>query len=199
MALSDRDYPRLLSPPCKVIFAGFETTTTRLQQAGWELSAEQDMNRRRVRLAMRFNPARLYMVSEAQDFDFFHAVGRGSGNYGMEGYGGNLPVFHTVHCATDIRVQMMDDFSLFRPIDAAPQMVMSKFQSIEDFNLFATPLVRTEEIIVEPETVATLMEQIKKLQAPDLEAIRKRRRYQEGSSAPMPQTNFHAQILSLAA
>jgi hypothetical protein len=195
MALSNQGFnDRVLSPPCKVFFAGWESTTTRLQQLGWSLSAEQDQMRRRLRLALRFEPCKLYMMSEATEYDIYQAYGPG----GMHGYS-RLPEFHVRDCASNFHIQMMGDLSLFRPIDATPQYIRSEIKSIEDFNLFATPLVRTQEIIVEPETVSSLMEQIRKLQVTDLEAIRKRRSRQEGSSAPMPAHQFHAQILSLAA
>lgn len=195
MALSNPGFSdRVLSPPCKVFFAGWESTTTRLQQLGWSLSAAQDVYSRRLRLAMRFEPCKLYMMSEATEYDFFRGYGPGH-SYGHS----RLPEFHVRDCASNFHIQMMDDLSLFRPIDATPQFISTERQSIEDFNLFATPLVRTQEIIVEPETVSSLMEQIKKLQVTDLEAIRKRRSRQEGSSAPMPAHQFHAQILSLAA
>ena len=185
---------RVLSPPCKVFFAGWESTTTKLQQLGWSLSAEQDLMRQRVRLALRFEPCKLYMMSESLDHNFYKAFGPG----GTHGYN-RLPEFHVRNCASNFHVQVYDNLSLFRPIDATPQYIHSEIKSIEDFNLFATPLVRTQEIIVEPETVSSLMEQIKKLQVTDLEAIRKRRSRQEGSTAPMPAHQFHAQILSLAA
>lgn len=185
MARSDS---RVLSEPCRVMFAGWESTTTRLQQAGWSLSVEQNFREESIRLAMRFEPCRLYMMAESQRFGFYrHAE-----------YRDQLPVFDIRYCATEITVQMIDDLSMFRPIDAQPQFTNAERRSIEDFGIFATPLARTEEIIVEPETVTKLLEKIKKLQAPELAAIRERNRVRERTQ-PMARQQFHAQILSLAA
>jgi hypothetical protein len=137
------------------------------------------------------------MVSEAQTFDFYRAADT------RYGYDQQPLEFHVRYCASNVVVQMMDDLSNFRPIDAAPQMTRIERKSIEDFGIFATPLARTEEIIVEPETVSELLERIKSLQAPELAAIRERNRRRErdpGAVAePMQRQRFHAQIVSLAA
>lgn len=183
---------RILSRPCRVIFAGWESTTTRLQQAGWSLSAEQSFEHNTIRLAMRYAPARLYMLAESQDFDFYRAAG-------LSGFDrGGAPTFHIRCAGSDIVVQTMESSFDFLPIDAAPQYVETTRKSIEDFGIFATPLARTEEIIVEPETVMGLLEKIKKLQAPELAAIRECNRMRDRTE-PMRRQQFHAQILSLAA
>ena len=187
MALSDVGPARLLSRPCRVIFAGWESTTSRLQQAGWQLSSEQDFNVNTVRLALRFEPARLFMIAEAQPWEFFKERSE-------------APTFHIRHAATDMHIVLTESSFDFRPFDAAPQLTTAVRRSIEDYGIFAPCLARTEEIIVEPATVAGLLEQIKSLQAPELAAIRERNRQAERrDQAPMQQQRFHAQIVSLAA
>ena len=185
MALSE---PRLLSRPCRVIFAGWESTTTQLQQAGWQLSAEQNFNVMTVRIALRFEPARLFMIAEAQPWQFLRDSEE-------------VPEFHIRHAATDMHIHLTERSFDFRPFDAAPQIAATQCQSIEDFGIFAPCLARTDEIIVEPATVAGLLEQIKSLQAPELAAIRERNRQAErrGANAPIQQQRFHAQIVSIAA
>lgn len=190
MALSEA---RFLSLPCPVVFAGWQTTTAALQQAGWRLSAEQDFMRYRIRLALNFEPARLFMLSESRDFDFV----RSGTSYGDRN---QLPVFEIVHVANGMTINLMESSFDFKPIDAAPQFTEVKRTSIEDFGIFAPCLARTEEIIVEPATVAGLLDQIKQLQAPELAAIRERNRKAERrSDQPFRQQRFHAQIVSLAA
>jgi hypothetical protein len=198
MALSKE---RFLSPPCRVLFAGWETTTARLQNAGWSLAAEQLLHDRTLRLAMRHEPSGLYMVSDSTDYAF----GPRYTQYGFNQLHMNeqTPTFVVRYVGSKITVRVMDNFDAFRPIDAAPQFTTIEERGIEQFNLFATPLTRTEEIIVEPETVNDLMEKIRALQAPELAQIRQRNRMRdarsEGSSAPIAQQKFHAQILSIAA
>ena len=190
MALSD---PRVLSRPHRVVFAGFESTTTRLQQAGWELAVEQSFHDMSIRLALRFEPARLYMLAEAQRLDFFR--------YGSQMLDEPL-TFHIRHCASRMAVQLMEASFAFKPIDAVPQFTEAPRKSIEDFGIFAAPLTRTEEILIEPQSVAQCLEMIRKLQAPDLSAIRERNRRRNddgGTLQAIPRQTFHAQILSLAA
>jgi hypothetical protein len=130
------------------------------------------------------------MLAETQDFDFFRAA--------RDGIGVEQPVFHIRYAASDIVIQTMESSFNFQAVDASPQFVSDKRRSIEDFGIFATPLARTEEIIVEPETVMGLLEKIKAMQAPELAAIREKNRRRD-QHQPMERQQFHAQILSLAA
>lgn len=180
---------RVLSRPCRVHFAGFETTTTRLQQAGWELSVYEDLRRLTMQLAMRFEPARLYMMSESVDFNYFSSRGECPEFFVRKVVGSEI-VLHTT------------EVPRFHAIDAMPTFVNSERRSIEDFSFFATPLVRTEQIIVEPETVSDLLAKIKAMQAPELAAIRERNRRRDAGHVDhgvIEQQKFHAQIVSLAA
>lgn len=185
----------VLSQPCEVIFAGFRSDTYRLQQAGWVLSVEQDIMRCSLRLAMKLPAAGLYMLAEQVDFDFYQRAHLG---------GGASPRFIIRHCSSQIHLRLQERSFAFQPIDATPVFVDAPFKSIEDYGIFATPLVRTEEILVEPESVEECMALIRKLQAPELEAVRKRnaqRARDPGSTehGAMQRTNFHAQIITLAA
>jgi hypothetical protein len=65
--------------------------------------------------------------------------------------------------------------------------------------IFAVPLVRTEEIIVEPQDVAAMLEQIRRMQSPEMTEIRQRERQRERQHEAGPREVFHAQILSFAA
>jgi hypothetical protein len=192
-----RSNARVLSRPCRVFFAGFETTTTQLQQQGWELSVEQDISRFAIRLALRFQPARLYMVSNPCEYDFFREADRG-------GFGDHLPEFHIRYCASNFTVQLAERSFNFRSIDAVPTYTEAPRKSIDDFGIFAAPLVRTEEIVVEPDTVSDLLAKIKAMQAPELAALRERNRRRHEDPGSMDHgliqpTRFHAQIVSLAA
>lgn len=189
MALSDC-FHRLQSRPCEVHFAGWRSDTHSLQRAGWELSAEQDIAGRRIHLVMQHQPTGLRMLAEERHFDFFRAADvmrydRGSADLSFE----------IRHVATDMRTRFVEaNFAAFSPINAHPQFTDVKAQSIDDFAVFA-PMA--EEIIVEPATVAGLLDQIKQLQAPELAAIRERNRRAESHNVKAQR--FHAQIVSLAA
>lgn len=176
--------PRLLSAPHKVYFAGFESTTFKLQNHGWQLSANEDYYGQRAQLAMRYEPAGLYMIADSVEHTYGH-------------YYTERPLEFVISkvVGRDIIISSYDiSFESFKPIDATPRMVERKESSISDFNIFATPLVRTEEIIIDPKSVSECLELIRKMQAPDLEQIRERNRARE----VMADQKFHAQILSVA-
>jgi hypothetical protein len=191
MAHSDA---RVLSLPHRIHFCGWQSTLPALQQAGWELSAEQDFQRYGVRIAMRHKDLQMRGITNSIDYNFFAAASMGGFDYAR-------PLdFEIVYMASDLRIVTNDTMSLFRPIDAMPQFTTTERKSIDDFGIFATPLARTEEIIVEPETVMQLLEKIKAMQSPEQAAIRARNRSRERRlDEATPRTQFHAQILSIAA
>lgn len=179
------------SEPCEVHFAGFRTTTRDLQRSGWKLAAHEDFRRAEIMLAMELPGAKLRLMARSTGFDARSHYGQYMGQR-------DLPMFQVVHCATDFIERVPISFDHFMPIDAEPQMVEMKVRRMSDMNFFAAPMVRTEEIIVEPQTVAECLDLIRKMQTPDLTKIRERNRRREAGEA-MNQEIFHAQILSLAA
>lgn len=182
---------RLLSAPIDVVWGGWTATTTQLQQAGWEISAEQDIQYATLRIALRHRDFRMYGLSQRIPVDYFEMARR------------NIPMKLTIrieHMASQLNLNIIETSGLsgFAPVDAYPQMVDTQRKSIEDFKIFATPLARTEEIIVDPSQVGELLEKIKKAQAQGQSEIRERNRLRAAreSYEPMPRQQFHAQILS---
>ena len=175
--------PRFLSRRCQVFFLGWESDTYRLQQCGWQLAVEQDVRGSRINLVMYHPRAGTTMFAETTEWDFMHV-------------GDNrLPAF-TIRRITTERVYIETgtiNFDELRVVDAKPSFVTTERKCLEDFFLFNVQQVRTEEIIVEPETVMALLEKIKKLQSPELAAIPKRNATRDFE----PAQNFHAQIISL--
>ncbi len=147
-----------------------------------------------VRLALRHQASRMYAITAPVQFDYFAAQRRM--------YEGPLD-FHVKHMASEMRVQLLESQMSFKPIDALPQITHAEIKDIEDFGIFATPLTRTEELIVDPETVDDLLARIKEMQLPEQERIRQRKKLaasREGMSIDYaPRQRFHAQILSIAA
>jgi len=180
------------SRPCKVFWLGFESNTFALQQAGWELATEQHFEEMRIRLLMRHQDLRLYAFSEFSSFDFFRYAKDAS-------YA--LPTFRVIHAAPRIEVvRAMDSFGMFKQIDARPSVGPFEPKSIEDFGIFNTPLVRTEEIIVDPGEVSDILQKLLEMQSPEQKAIRERNRARERrGEVPEagPTQKFHAQIISL--
>jgi hypothetical protein len=187
--LSDR---WLLSQPHQVVWAGWETNTWQLQQNGWQLSAEQSFELGRARILMKHPEMRIYAMSDAMSYDFFRQRD------------GAPVVFVCRHFVTEMVINDTFDLRMFGPIDARPQVVERHMltEAEDRFKLFAPVLTRTEEIIVEPKTVQECLEHIRKLQAPELAAVRERNRtrdYRGSTIDSAPRQIVHAQILSLAA
>ena len=65
---------------------GFRSDTYRLQQAGWEMAAEQDVRYDRIRLLMRHRDLRLYAVSDSVEYRFRDSVEQ------------RMPVFQVMAC-----------------------------------------------------------------------------------------------------
>ena len=185
-----RSEPRLLSAPHRVLFCGFESSTPKLQQAGWQLSVNYSEYGHRMQLAMQNKEFGGYMIADSLEHDRFRPMDPGE-----------RLTFVVRRVNADVLIYRGDygmSFAEFEPIDARPQYVTTERKSIKDFNIFASQLVRTEEIIVEPKDVAECLELIRKMQAPELQAIRERNATRDFMQ-PSNQTQFHAQIMSLAA
>jgi len=185
----DLSRSHILSRPCEVVWAGFRSNTYLLQQKGWEIAAQEEPAFGRASLILRHRDMRLYAICAETEFDFMRNA--------RSGFQQALPVFEVIHVANNIEVFRIDtSVSSFHQIDAAPQFVNTELKSIDDFKIFATPLVRTEELIVEPADVSALLEKIKSMQSPEQKNIRERNRRRENDTRPSQV--FHAQIISLS-
>lgn len=148
----------------------------------------------RMRLIARHRDAQLYALSNAMNFNYFEVQDRRRVLSGM--------IVPFQYVCSKLTVNVMDDFSKFQPIDATPSWSRLEPKSVEDYNIFNTPLVKTQEIILPEPTVDSLLDQLLSMQSE-----RDKKYYQEQVRAnrdgmimeSTPQTKFHAQIISLAA
>jgi hypothetical protein len=179
---------RLLSRPVRLHWAGWETDTFRLQQAGWQLAAEQDMMRYQMHLALRSPNGDAYGMTSGLPMEHVHEWRDGFGpiDLGARLNLGREVRVHTTHLPR------------FDAIDAVPRMVEGSVTRLEDLCHFAAPLVRTQPIVVPEESVSDLMARILELQQPDRTArIQAALRNPEGfDPRALPEQQFHAQIIS---
>lgn len=192
--------PRLLSRPVGVEWAGWRTDTFTLQQNGWEIATEYEIRHDAYRLLLRHKMMRLYAVSTSEHVEHFMSVT--SPSYDPS----RLPVFRICGVAPSIQSLQMPgiDFSAFRQIDAQPQFTTHAVQRVEDMNIFATPLTRTQEILIDKAdmTVIEHLEAIKKLQSPEQQVIRERM-VREGPTRegeeirPSPRMHMVAQLIHI--
>lgn len=176
----------MMNPPCEVRFAGWVSDTCKLGRSGWEVSLEDDPYLRAKRLMLHHKESRLVAMAECREFDVFGWRQRGQ-------MMGDLPVFTVRHIASNITVRyeevLLPSFSTWA--DTQPTMIRE--MSIFEHPLFlAKGAPKAQELIVEPQDVMTLLDQIKRMQAPEQAAIRERQRRDTPPTA-------HATILSFAA
>lgn len=184
---------RLLSRPQRVHLLGFESDTYRMQQCGWDLSVDQLNYGMTLQVVARHRDAQLIVVSQPVAFA---PVQHYTYGHDME----TIDVIRFVGIARAVETLRANiNLSRFEPIDATPQLIELDRERIaagDTHRIFAPAQRRTEEIIVEPATVASLLEEIKKLQLPEQDAIRQRNRAREGFDV-RPRQTLHAQIITL--
>lgn len=184
---------RILSRPMKVRWAGWESDTYSLQQAGWDLSVDQDICHGRMRMVIRHGSTG--MIGQTQDlpYDYLEAARQGSVSqfcphiWQMRHLGGSLMVTHG---------EGFNPFHQFHAIDAKPQYDATRIDHLEDLVHFAkAPLVRTTALVLPEATVDDLLKEIlERQQEAKLDYFRDVVQ-QEG--ALMRPHKFHAQIISL--
>lgn len=185
---------RLLSQPVRLNWAGWTTDTFRLQQAGWSLSAEQNIERMQMTIALRNEREGISGITASVDWNFFEYA---------SGYRSCLPELPVRLMGRQVNINVMGEnpYANFRPIDAKPQFVpiQTERRTLEDLVHFAPAMARTQQIIVPEESVDDLMQRILDMQNTSrIERIRAEVR--EGERVQFTERQkFHAQIISLAA
>lgn len=191
MAFTDRFGSRVLSQPIKLHWAGWETDTYKLQRAGWEISAAQDIQYRMLRLAIqhREHEAQAHLMFPHHDY---YGLAAGSGTSHMtHAYEGDCAVV----MGRQIMVEAPRSIAEFSPIDATPQIIHDgRFSRLEDIAHFASALAQTQQIIVDEPSVDDLLAQILERQQ-----AAKTKHFQDAIRAQgvVPRFTQHAQIISL--
>ena len=183
----------LQSSPIKIIWAGFESDTLRLQNNGWSLAIEDEHDfvfaRHRIRFILRHEMLDLHALTDIEEVD-----------------GSRLLDFKNIPCLFNIRVMARDihfrsvpafNFAAISQIDARPEMVEITDQSIRDLQIFKTLIKPDHALIIEPDQISSLLEKIVACQSPKQAEIKERIRKSDARDN-FKQT-LHAQILSIAA
>jgi hypothetical protein len=184
----------ILSRPVELHWAGWRSDTHTLQQHGWQISAEQDVMRMQMSMALRNERAGMSGITAPMNWEYE----RYAMDYGHRGMPA-LPV-HLMGRRIEVMHTMGNHWDNFRPIDAQPQFMPNReIRSMDDLVHFAPAHTRTKQLIVPEDTVDDLMERILKMQSgPRIERIREEIR--EGQQVSFQQRQkFHAQIVSIAA
>lgn len=195
----------LSSPPVPVYFLGFESTTARLQQAGWDLSFERDSYRQGVRIGMRHKEARLYSMSGfSPDFprsvdpfiihgeDYARARGVDARNI--------LPPFRIDHVNADIKIlSEHNPFKSFKSFDAIPAVITREEWYMSGADIFRSfhDLRETQKIYLDDADDGELLRKLVEKQQPLQAEIRERARMAEARGVPALE-KVEAKIIRLA-
>jgi hypothetical protein len=183
--------------PVPVVWSGFESDTYRLGRAGWQVAIEEEQMRMELRLMMHHPNFGLTAYGIMRDSFALRDM-----SIGRFASVDRLPPFVIQMVrAKDHRVVMHEPLNLadFRRVETVPT-VTSWEGRMEDFPLFAelfAPIPEAQELIVDPQDVQAMLDQILKVQAPMRKEIRERDRRRDGREAEMRQV--HAQIITLKA
>jgi hypothetical protein len=177
----------MLSEPVCVSWAGFQSDTLTLHQEGWSFSAEQDVRRHALCLAMKNAKLGLYGISEITDWDFMEFHGRHN-DYRGRFRRAEFPVIRMQAVHRSIVVHHFGPVPLtaFRPIDPIPQFSMEEPKNLEDLVHFAP--INFKRIILPEDTVPELMARILEVQQPARE---------EHFMDQAKKARVHAQLVSI--
>jgi hypothetical protein len=164
------NYHRISSPRTKILWAGWESDISRLQEQGWQISAEHDIYSMNYRFALKHPSFRIYGITEPVRFDSYYDGLIQSGNPF-----GDLPIINVRFMASRLDIRLNDDLSKFTPIDTQPSFIEYKEKSIEDFMIFR-PIGKANEIILVEQEVPELLDLILKKQSPQQAEIREKKR-----------------------
>lgn len=221
MALSS-NFPVYQSEPIPVNFAGFYSNTLLLGQMGWNLALDEHGGYRdpfggRARAVLHHKQLALSMVGELYGVDKLHR-----GRQDMFERGSMFPGSHEQRdgferaCFKDgprieirsagsrghVIIQMMEPLRAMSWRETDPQFTtVDTRRELHELPLFAELFKAqpaSQELIVEPQDVQALLDQILAVQGPQRRAIRARDRQREDAGASAPR-QVHAQIVSLHA
>lgn len=184
--------PRMMARPVEVHWAGWRSDTYSLQQAGWELSMDQDYRRNYMRMVIRHQEHGL--IGQTNNIPIEHLIA------GREPYYLHAPrhVWQMQHMGRTIMVNDIAAYANFKAVDATPYLEMKQPQSLEDLVPFPGVTTRSEMLVLPSASVDDLLREI--LERQDAERLIynkdaiQRERFEDG-----PHTRVHAQIVSLAA
>jgi len=178
-----------VNPRCEIVFEGWESDSVRLGSHGWSMSLENDDMRGEKRLLLYHKESQLKMLAVSRGYDRYMQNDRFRDMYhgGKKYSDWNGPTFHVIRAATEFifRSESVSALPKFCDwADTRPMMIeMSEYKLSETPLFLALAKPVAQEIIVEPQEVADLLEQIMKMQSPEQARIRKQRRQTEMPTA----------------
>lgn len=164
------DKNKILSHPIRIIWAGWETDTLRLQENGWQLSAQENMHNRSMSIALKHSKCKVKGITSESNFDYFNFDSHYLRNIVLK-----------ARLASDFMgvIRNIDQKTAFNPIDAYPSFVETKRNYLEDFAHFRKINTNAEEIFLKKASMSEILQMALEKQEPNQEKIRKQLLYRE--------------------
>lgn len=181
MALSSMG-PIIQSPPFEVHWDGFVADSRHLQQQGWECAVDTMGYSRHCRMVLRHGSSGVVLIGEFEEEDMRMNALRYSYPEFRSYEARQRPVrVHVRQGGRDGQIRFVHmDPGPFTRVSLSPNMMHETKDWTDDLLGLFTPWIdKSQEIIVEPQTVSAMLEQIMKLQSKDLTDIRQRNRQRD--------------------
>ena len=160
---------RLINRPIKLWWGGWETDTFKLGSEGWQISAEQDVARRKIRIAINHPEACVQGITEMEDFAYEQLM-RNDMFSGI-----TIPVmlrFQTMSREIYVNTMGSSEFSM-SPVDFRPQIIENRICSLQDYANFQTIVeVPKTEVYLSEANLNQILEMALQKQEPEQERIR---------------------------
>lgn len=189
--------PRIVNPVFRTFWAGWRSDTVTLARNGWQISAEQAVDRFAIRFIIKHPNYHVYGISEMAELAYRDL------RLNSQDFGGNPFVMPGVELPFQLCSELIINYAdpeafhaRFDLIDAEPTIVTHEPTSIEDMKLFPPQIVPVEnQIIVDPHNVPKLLDIVLEHQSPQQKEIRERLRRQRRRDERMGR-KIHAEIIS---
>lgn len=186
----------LANPRSEVLFSGWRSDTFTLGQRGWRIAVQENLEYARFEMMLEHDGANLIMHAQSNiNPKREHYARTASQVYNEMRHGDEFdrPPFNVIKVfARNPHLKVYHEMPVFDIwSETRPRLIEA---DIRQYNPFDFPIFMNkdtpapQELIVEPQDVMQLLEQIKQMQAPEQADIRRRNR----QAAPM----VHTSILS---
>lgn len=172
--------PRIVSPPVKLHWAGWESDTLRLQQNGWEISAHQDFNRDAMQLALQHRQLDVRGLTSMFSFDYHRYHSGRSGSYDWKGMMRDL-IVQVMAFTPRFEIRTTYFPKPWVAVDATPSIVSHEIHSLNDLALFQPLPSPDKDIIIEPPSFDEILKMALEHQAPKQKELREKARQRMGA------------------
>ncbi len=199
MALSQADKFIRQGHPIRVEWLGWSSDTYRLSRSGWEIATHENYMNDSMGIVFHNRNLGLIAEGELRGYRGLHSRMISDSRFSFEAFDNSIINIKYLQSSKSLFIQSMSEpFANFNFVDAEPiESIMNmrewKASDLTLFRKLAAPV--EQELIVDPECVQSMLDQILKIQGPMRKEIRVRDKKRDRDAVESKQ--IHAQIISL--